>query len=411
MRPGQEEPHVVFTPSGTLLTSAQHGDTILWDARSGRVLRRYSIGGLPAVSADGREVALGRNTPSATDRELIGVAARPADRPPPDAGENLSTAWIRGIAFSPDGSRIVADAFDGMHVWDVASGTIVESFAGQPGSVRSWRWTRSVTTAFVGPQDGSVAAFDLSGARRLGRTFAWNAPADTLPGESAGPCDAVDPRSGPAGRHAERRGGGARRPPNRPPGEDAAGPRRHRRGRRRVPARRPHAGQRRHQRARHLLGSRNLETDSHAPLHRAGPADRPEPRRPAAGRPDAEHGELELARRDRAARHRQGAEDPDRPAGQRRAAVHPRRPGVDRARLLPGRVGRCVASTCRSGRVLFERSVTRSYPTRGRQSALGHDRARGREGRGPVPGSAHREGRASAPPSGQRRHLICRLLT
>ncbi|HTT29674.1 MAG TPA: hypothetical protein VMG37_14775 [Solirubrobacteraceae bacterium] len=58
----QEEPHVAFTPSGVLLTSAQHGDTILWDPATGRILRRFPMGGLPAISADGREVALGRNT-------------------------------------------------------------------------------------------------------------------------------------------------------------------------------------------------------------------------------------------------------------------------------------------------------------------------------------------------------------
>ena len=43
-----------------------------------------------------------------------------------------------------------------------------------------------VTTAFVGSQDGSVAAFDLSGARRLGRTFAWNPPRGYLRGRVAG---------------------------------------------------------------------------------------------------------------------------------------------------------------------------------------------------------------------------------
>ncbi|MGZ4191194.1 MAG: nSTAND1 domain-containing NTPase [Solirubrobacteraceae bacterium] len=195
MRPGQEEPQVAFTPSGVLLTSAQHGETILWDGQTGRLLRRYGIGGLPAISADGHEVALGRNTPFTTSvsSSWVSVLDLRTGRHRTLA-QNLSTAWIRGIAFSPGGSRIVADAFDGVHVWDVASGQIIESYAGQPGQRSVMAVDRNVTTAFVGSQDGSVAAFDLSGQRRLGRTFIWNPPTDTCSGESAGPCDAVDPR-------------------------------------------------------------------------------------------------------------------------------------------------------------------------------------------------------------------------
>jgi Novel STAND NTPase 1 len=42
----QQEPHVAFTPSGSLLTSAQYGDTILWNTSTGAIERRYPIGGL-----------------------------------------------------------------------------------------------------------------------------------------------------------------------------------------------------------------------------------------------------------------------------------------------------------------------------------------------------------------------------
>jgi WD40 repeat protein len=195
MRPGQEEPQLVFTPSGVLLTSAQHGDTILWDTRSGRVVRRYRIGGLPAVSLDGREVALGRNTPftDSTASSSVSVLDLRSGRHRTLA-QTLSTAWIRGIAFSPDGSRIVAAAFDGVHVWDVASGSIQESFSGQPGQRSVMAVDPRVTSAFVGSQDGSVAVFDLSGTRRPGRTFAWNPPGNVCEGDSLGPCDAVAPR-------------------------------------------------------------------------------------------------------------------------------------------------------------------------------------------------------------------------
>ena len=188
----EEEPHVAFLPDGELLTSDQHGDTYLWDPATGRVLRRYPIGGLPAVSADGREVALGRNNPDndpiasawVTVLDLHTGRFR-------TLAANLPTAWIRGISFIAGGTEIVADAFDGVHVWDVASGTIAESYVGQPGQRSVMVIDPSRTTVIVGSQDGSVTAFDLTGRRRLGQAFSWETPALSCSGDTPGPCDAV----------------------------------------------------------------------------------------------------------------------------------------------------------------------------------------------------------------------------
>jgi class 3 adenylate cyclase/tRNA A-37 threonylcarbamoyl transferase component Bud32 len=64
----QGDPHAVFASAGTLLTSAQQGDTLLWDPRTGRILRRFPLGGLPAIAPDGHTVALGQNSPYAGDQ-------------------------------------------------------------------------------------------------------------------------------------------------------------------------------------------------------------------------------------------------------------------------------------------------------------------------------------------------------
>jgi WD40 repeat protein len=50
LRHGQSDPHVAFMPTGTLLTSAQQGDTLLWNPHTGRILRRFPLGGLPAIA-------------------------------------------------------------------------------------------------------------------------------------------------------------------------------------------------------------------------------------------------------------------------------------------------------------------------------------------------------------------------
>ena len=195
IRPRQEEPHVTFTPSGELLTSAPHGDTILWETRSGRMLRRYTIGGLPAVSADGRKAALGRSGrfPGPVSTSSVSVLDLRTGHHRTLAA-NLSTASISDVAFSPDGSRIVADASDGVHIWNVASGDISASFASQPGQSSVMAVGSRGSKAFVGLQDGSVIAFDLSGRRHLGATFAWNPPQDSCSGGSVAPCEAVAPK-------------------------------------------------------------------------------------------------------------------------------------------------------------------------------------------------------------------------
>jgi WD40 repeat protein len=41
---GQEELQVAFTPGGTLVTSAEHGTTDLWNTRTGQVTRQFPIG-------------------------------------------------------------------------------------------------------------------------------------------------------------------------------------------------------------------------------------------------------------------------------------------------------------------------------------------------------------------------------
>jgi class 3 adenylate cyclase/WD40 repeat protein len=192
----QEEPHVTFTPGGTLLTSAQQGETILWDTATGRILRRFAIGGLPAISPDGRLVALGRNSSfvdtvaSATVAVLNLRTGRHRT-----LQTNLPAAWIRGISFTSGDSRIVADAFDGVHVWDVASGTLDDSWVGQPGQRSVMAIDAGRTTVFVGAQDGSVATFDLTGHRRLGQDFSWDTPSGGCAGDTSGPCDVVSPRS------------------------------------------------------------------------------------------------------------------------------------------------------------------------------------------------------------------------
>ena len=94
---------------------------------------------------------------------------------------NLPDHWIRSLAYTPDGTELAGAATDGEHVWDPASGKIIESYAAEAGPHTLSTLDPSGHTLISGQQDGSIAAFDLSGERRLGRTFTWNTPDRSAP--------------------------------------------------------------------------------------------------------------------------------------------------------------------------------------------------------------------------------------
>ena len=192
LRPLQQEVSVAFTPGGTLVTSASQGDTLLWDTQTGRIKRRFPIGGPFAVSPDGHYVALARNNTNPSDpssslavldlrsgrhRSLPSVPAR---------------AWIVSVSFTPDGNGIVSASFDGaLRLWDASSGAIVEMFGGHASGLNQ-AVAPDGRTLVAESDNGSVAAWDLSGEQRLGRAFRWNSPEL---GCAVSPCFVVNPQS------------------------------------------------------------------------------------------------------------------------------------------------------------------------------------------------------------------------
>jgi WD40 repeat protein/class 3 adenylate cyclase/tRNA A-37 threonylcarbamoyl transferase component Bud32 len=192
LRPGQMEPRLAFAPDGTLVTSASGGDTYLWDTTSGTILRRFPVGGVLAVSSTGREAALGVNTPSlALPSSKVVVLDLRTGREH-TLQTDLPGQWIRTMAFAPGDLKIVAGAMDAVHVWDVASGVIAETYVGPPQRRSLMAIDPRAGTVISSGQDGSITAFDLSGTRRLGRFFSWNPPQMSCPNS---PCAVVNRQS------------------------------------------------------------------------------------------------------------------------------------------------------------------------------------------------------------------------
>jgi WD40 repeat protein len=177
------EATVEFTPSGALVTSAQNGETLLWNTRAGRIQRRFELGGPFALSPDGRLAAIARNNDDPSDPNASLAVLDLQSGRHRFLQDLPDRAWIVDLQFTPDGERVVgADFNGGLRVWDLSSGQIVQNFTGG-------------LNVAVTPDGRTVlsegVAWDLSGEQRLGRTFRWN---DSDHGCSTVPCFVIDPQ-------------------------------------------------------------------------------------------------------------------------------------------------------------------------------------------------------------------------
>jgi WD40 repeat protein/class 3 adenylate cyclase/tRNA A-37 threonylcarbamoyl transferase component Bud32/energy-coupling factor transporter ATP-binding protein EcfA2 len=189
---GQTDPQLAFTVSGTLLSSAWQGDTLLWNSRTGRIVRRFPLGGLPAIARDGHTVALGQNSPSTVSQSSAITLLDLRTGRHRTLLATLPDHWIRSLAFTPDDKKLAGAATDGMHVWSLSTGKIIESYTAEAGPRSLSALDPSGSTLIAGQPDGSIAAFDLLGARRLGRAFVWNAPSQQC---GYTPCAAINAQS------------------------------------------------------------------------------------------------------------------------------------------------------------------------------------------------------------------------
>ena len=177
LRPTQQGVRLQFAPDGALVTSAQQGYTLLWNRRTGRLVRRFPFGGEPAVSANGQTLAVAVNNPDLTTASSrIAVIDLRTGRYR-FLAEGVSTTWVQTIAITPDGRTVIGTTLHGdTDVWGAASGSILYTIAAPVGAVGTAAVDPAARTLLVGSRDGTVTAFDLSGSRRLGRAFQWGPP-------------------------------------------------------------------------------------------------------------------------------------------------------------------------------------------------------------------------------------------
>jgi WD40 repeat protein len=189
-RGAQGAAQLMFRSDGVLISSAPQGETLVWDAGAGRIVRRYPIGGRFNLSPDGRRLALALNNRIAGDPYSSVALLDLRTGRHRKLAFSLPGEWIINLAFTRDGERIVGAGSKGTHVWDVASGSLRETYATiharGAGAVLDRRGL-----VLDANYDGSLRVWDPDGARRLGRRFRWTTPAH---GCGWNPCAVIDPR-------------------------------------------------------------------------------------------------------------------------------------------------------------------------------------------------------------------------
>jgi WD40 repeat protein/tRNA A-37 threonylcarbamoyl transferase component Bud32 len=188
---GQSGTNVVFLSGDELLTSAlQGGETLVWDASAGRILRRYPIGGRFALSPDRRRIAIARNRPSPGDPSSAITVLHLRTGKQRDLDSRLNDNWISGLSYTRDGKRVVVKAGT-ITVWDVASGDIVETYAAPIGLIEGGVVLDHRGLALDSRFDGTMTVWDTEGTRRVGRRFSFASAGLGCLGK---PCFVVAPR-------------------------------------------------------------------------------------------------------------------------------------------------------------------------------------------------------------------------
>jgi WD40 repeat protein len=162
------------------------GAVRLWDARTGRLLRRL---GSPreqimavALSPDGRRVIAGgadengAGVVRAWDTATGAIAWSKADHP----------AEVLAIAYTPDGTAVATAAADGMvQLRDPATGVPVRSLAGHERGATSLAFSADGATLVCGDGRGTARVWDVRTGRilqtcRTATSMAWTVTTDRL---------------------------------------------------------------------------------------------------------------------------------------------------------------------------------------------------------------------------------------
>jgi WD40 repeat protein len=173
LRTGHEQPLITlpsgvsaagYDPAGRRIIAIGRA-TLVLDAKTRRVIRRFSAGTsapVAAISPNARLVALPQGPHTLEFMNLR--TGKKATAPGAEGGGS--------IGFSPNGKTLIVtgDAHT-VQLWDVASHSIRTTLSGHGGPVHVQAISQNGSTLYSGSLDGTIFEWDLSGTRSFGRSF------------------------------------------------------------------------------------------------------------------------------------------------------------------------------------------------------------------------------------------------
>lgn len=131
---GRQLSTLAFSPDGRRLLTVAHGDARFWDPRTGAELGRLQLGRMAALTyaPDGRRLVASDDSRVVQLLDAVtGAVVRTlgAAKPDDEIRQNLMTP--SAVAFTPDGKRIAVARWDqDVHIWDAATGALVQTVPG-----------------------------------------------------------------------------------------------------------------------------------------------------------------------------------------------------------------------------------------------------------------------------------------
>ena len=140
---------LAYSPDGNTLASGGNSGIHLWNAATGNLIDTFGVYSFYSLtySPDGSTLASGHW------RDVILWDATTGN--PIDTFEHPNT--IHDVAFGSDGRTLASGSNDGtVHLWDIATGSLVDTLTGHHGSVNSVAFSPDGSTLASGSDDGTV---------------------------------------------------------------------------------------------------------------------------------------------------------------------------------------------------------------------------------------------------------------
>ena len=153
-----------LNPDRPYIVTGGGGGAVIWDAETAQPIRILSAPGqfvrAVAVSPDGSKVLTGSsdNMVRLWDA-LTGVPIRTSSG---------HTGAIMSVAFSPDGEKVLTGGLDSTaKLWDILTGTEIHTFSGHMGYVYSVALSPDGTKVLTGSRDGTAKLWDASSGAEI----------------------------------------------------------------------------------------------------------------------------------------------------------------------------------------------------------------------------------------------------